>query len=279
MFAIGAIVPLIPYLLGFESLWAGLLCGGVGLIDCGGRRGAVHQAPALVGSLRQLAFGTVAIAATYLVGTPRRFDPLARMPRPMALVCCVVLAARNAAIADTTATVSAGPCSTWARCGWTGNDVDGTVVGGLSGLSYDPESQLLLHHQRRPLREEPCAILHRRIDPVQQQNRRGQVRCRPIPGWSERQTVPAAGRRCPSAGGAPGRRGHRRRQATPAALLVQRGGAADRRSQWRTVLLDPSVRIADLDGGYLGQFSLPSVLKMSAGQSGPRKNQGWRDSR
>ena len=49
MFAIGAIVPLIPYLLGFESLWAGLICGGVGLIDRRRRRGPVHQQAVLVG--------------------------------------------------------------------------------------------------------------------------------------------------------------------------------------------------------------------------------------
>ena len=36
MFAIGAVVPLIPYLLGFETLWAGLFCGGVGLLIAGG---------------------------------------------------------------------------------------------------------------------------------------------------------------------------------------------------------------------------------------------------
>ena len=35
MFAIGAIIPLIPYLLGFESLWAGLILGGVGLMIAG----------------------------------------------------------------------------------------------------------------------------------------------------------------------------------------------------------------------------------------------------
>ena len=43
MFAIGAIVPLIPYLLGFESLWAGLICGGVGLMIAGGVAATVHQ--------------------------------------------------------------------------------------------------------------------------------------------------------------------------------------------------------------------------------------------
>ena len=69
MFAIGAIVPLIPYLLGFESLWAGLLCGGVGLLAAGGMAARFTSEAGLVGSLRQLAFGAVAIAATYLVGS------------------------------------------------------------------------------------------------------------------------------------------------------------------------------------------------------------------
>jgi VIT1/CCC1 family predicted Fe2+/Mn2+ transporter len=68
MFAIGAIVPLIPYLLGFESLWAGLLCGGVGLMIAGGVAARFTSRPFWWASLRQLLFGTVAIAATYLVG-------------------------------------------------------------------------------------------------------------------------------------------------------------------------------------------------------------------
>ena len=68
-FAIGAIVPLIPYLLGFESLWAGLICGGIGLIIAGGVASRFTSRPAWWASLRQLLFGTVAIAATYVVGT------------------------------------------------------------------------------------------------------------------------------------------------------------------------------------------------------------------
>src|SRR3954470_21299610 len=36
MFAIGAIIPLIPYLLGFTSLWLGLGFGGIGLLVPGG---------------------------------------------------------------------------------------------------------------------------------------------------------------------------------------------------------------------------------------------------
>jgi vacuolar iron transporter family protein len=69
MFAIGAIIPLIPYLLGFESLWAGLLFGGVGLLIAGGFAARFTSKPMWLGSVRQLAFGAVAIAATYVVGT------------------------------------------------------------------------------------------------------------------------------------------------------------------------------------------------------------------
>lgn len=69
MFAIGAIVPLVPYLLGFESLWAGLICGGVGLLIAGGVAARFTSRPIWWASLRQLLFGTVAIAATYAVGT------------------------------------------------------------------------------------------------------------------------------------------------------------------------------------------------------------------
>ena len=68
MFAIGAIVPLIPYLLGFQSLWLGLLCGGVGLLIAGGVAARFTKKPVWFASLRQLLFGTVAIAATYVVG-------------------------------------------------------------------------------------------------------------------------------------------------------------------------------------------------------------------
>ena len=69
MFAVGAIIPLIPYLLGFESLWAGLIRGGVGLLVAGGVAARFTRKTAWSAALRQLAFGAVAIAATYAVGT------------------------------------------------------------------------------------------------------------------------------------------------------------------------------------------------------------------
>lgn len=69
MFAIGAIVPLAPYLLGLESLWAGLICGGIGLMIAGGAAARFTKRPFWWASARQLLFGGVAIAATYVVGT------------------------------------------------------------------------------------------------------------------------------------------------------------------------------------------------------------------
>ncbi|MGB3354317.1 MAG: VIT1/CCC1 transporter family protein [Mycobacterium sp.] len=68
MFAIGAVIPLIPYLLGFESLWLGLAFGGVGLLIAGGAAAKITRGSLARGSLRQLVFGGVAIGATYLVG-------------------------------------------------------------------------------------------------------------------------------------------------------------------------------------------------------------------
>lgn len=68
MFAIGAVIPLLPYLMGYESLWAGLLCGGLGLLIVGGVAARFTRKPVAFASVRQLALGAVAIAATYGVG-------------------------------------------------------------------------------------------------------------------------------------------------------------------------------------------------------------------
>lgn len=68
MFAIGAVIPLLPYLLGFESLWAGLACGGVGLLLAGGAAARFTNQPMVWAALRQLVLGSAAVAATYLVG-------------------------------------------------------------------------------------------------------------------------------------------------------------------------------------------------------------------
>ncbi|KAA0083726.1 hypothetical protein CIW52_14055 [Mycolicibacterium sp. P9-64] len=69
MFAIGAVIPLIPYLLGYESLWLGLAFGGLGLLIAGGAAARFTRKSALPAALRQLTFGAIAIGATYVVGT------------------------------------------------------------------------------------------------------------------------------------------------------------------------------------------------------------------
>ena len=67
-FSLGAFVPLIPYLLGFASLAAGLVLGGLGLLLAGGLASMATSVPWWRSSLRQLAFGAIAAGATYVVG-------------------------------------------------------------------------------------------------------------------------------------------------------------------------------------------------------------------
>ena len=61
--------PADPVSAGFQSLWAGLLCGGIGLLIAGGVAARLHPQANVVRVVRQLAFGAIAIAATYLVGS------------------------------------------------------------------------------------------------------------------------------------------------------------------------------------------------------------------
>ncbi|MFE3293503.1 VIT1/CCC1 transporter family protein [Rhodococcus sp. NPDC059234] len=68
MFAIGAIIPLLPYLLGFDSLPAGLAVGGLGLLVAGAVAAGFTSQSKVRGALRQLLFGAIAVGATYLVG-------------------------------------------------------------------------------------------------------------------------------------------------------------------------------------------------------------------
>ena len=67
-FSTGALIPLLPFLLGFASLVAGLAVGGLGLFIAGGLASLTTVMPWWLSALRQLAFGAVAAGATYLVG-------------------------------------------------------------------------------------------------------------------------------------------------------------------------------------------------------------------
>jgi len=67
-FSLGALVPLIPFLLGYASLAAGLLVGAVGLLVAGGLASLATNQTWWWSAIRQLLFGAVAAGATYLVG-------------------------------------------------------------------------------------------------------------------------------------------------------------------------------------------------------------------
>jgi VIT1/CCC1 family predicted Fe2+/Mn2+ transporter len=67
-FSLGAVIPLLPYLLGFTSLAAGLIVGGLGLLVAGGLASLATTVPWWLSAVRQLGFGAVAAGATYLVG-------------------------------------------------------------------------------------------------------------------------------------------------------------------------------------------------------------------
>ncbi|MCP3798476.1 VIT1/CCC1 transporter family protein [Allokutzneria sp. A3M-2-11 16] len=67
-FAVGALFPLIPFLLGADSLLLGLLVGGVGLFAAGAVVSRFTTRSWWYGGTRQLLFGAVAAGATYVVG-------------------------------------------------------------------------------------------------------------------------------------------------------------------------------------------------------------------
>lgn len=67
-FSLGAVIPLLPFLLGFTSLAAGLVLGGMGLFVAGGLASLATVMPWWLSGLRQLAFGALAASATYAVG-------------------------------------------------------------------------------------------------------------------------------------------------------------------------------------------------------------------
>lgn len=67
-FSAGAIIPLLPYLFGVNSLPLALVFGGVGLFVAGGLATLFTRHRWWVGASRQLLFGAIAVAATYFIG-------------------------------------------------------------------------------------------------------------------------------------------------------------------------------------------------------------------
>jgi len=67
-FAIGAFVPLIPYLLGAHTLLWSLLLGGVALVMMGAAVARFTARSAAFGAIRHLALGAAAVAVVFGVG-------------------------------------------------------------------------------------------------------------------------------------------------------------------------------------------------------------------
>jgi VIT1/CCC1 family predicted Fe2+/Mn2+ transporter len=67
-FALGALVPLLPYLLGATILWPALAVGGVGLFAAGAITARFTNRTWWTSGLRQLVLGLAAAGVTYLVG-------------------------------------------------------------------------------------------------------------------------------------------------------------------------------------------------------------------
>jgi VIT1/CCC1 family predicted Fe2+/Mn2+ transporter len=67
-FSTGALIPLIPFLLGFASLAAGLFVGAIGLFLAGAVASLATSQSWWWSATRQLLFGALAASATYLVG-------------------------------------------------------------------------------------------------------------------------------------------------------------------------------------------------------------------
>lgn len=69
MFAIGALIPLLPYLFGATDLWLALAVGGLGLAAAGAIAARFTGRPRWFGAARQVLLGGAAALATYLVGS------------------------------------------------------------------------------------------------------------------------------------------------------------------------------------------------------------------
>jgi vacuolar iron transporter family protein len=67
-FSVGALFPLLTFLIGFGQLWLGLAVGGVGLFAAGAVVARFTNRPWYLNGLRQLVLGGLAAGATYLIG-------------------------------------------------------------------------------------------------------------------------------------------------------------------------------------------------------------------
>lgn len=68
-FALGALIPLLPYLFGYGEVWAAVAVGGIGLFVAGVLSARFTARPWWSGGLRQMTMGLLAAGLTYLVGS------------------------------------------------------------------------------------------------------------------------------------------------------------------------------------------------------------------
>jgi vacuolar iron transporter family protein len=68
-FAVGALVPLLPYFLGFSSLAAALILAAVAAFAGGGLVATITSRPVLHGAVRQLLLAAAAAGLTYAIGS------------------------------------------------------------------------------------------------------------------------------------------------------------------------------------------------------------------
>jgi VIT1/CCC1 family predicted Fe2+/Mn2+ transporter len=68
-FALGALLPVLPYLLGAATLWPALLVAALGLFACGAIVAKVTARSWWFSGLRQLALGGAAAGVTYALGS------------------------------------------------------------------------------------------------------------------------------------------------------------------------------------------------------------------
>lgn len=150
-----------------------------------------------------------------------------------------------------------------------GETFDGTVIGGLSAISYDAQHQLYYvisddRSKKNPARfyTVQLSLSDKGID---------KISFTATHPWLDRGGQPFAPLNL---------------SATPPVVPPDPEGIAfdpgRQRLYWSSegerltdrdpVLADPWVRIAALDGSYLGQFTLPPNLAMSAEHTGPRRN-------
>jgi hypothetical protein len=142
----------------------------------------------------------------------------------------------------------------------TGFSFAGTEVGGLSAISYDPGRQVYYVISDDRSVHNPARFYSVRISLAE--NKLGGVEFVDTHPWLDPHGQPyITGSIDPE-----GIAFDARRQ------QLYWSSEGERRPE-KSVLIDPSVRVSGLDGGYRGEFTLPPMLAMSIQETGPRRNE------